>query len=1022
METSRLEKELGLDEILVKVEEVISAISQAKYVGQVICALHSIALLVFPIDSSLVAASVDPCCRDQILRAELPSSEKRDYWWQVFYGGPAFPVLARVLLHDVACNWLACFPFTAQKHVYDIFFTSGIPTKVVHTLVPCLSYKNGTGPDAEVFLSNVERLLKVLLLENNGVLQMAEEFDRCQWESVPKKQLIASISRVAQLVASIPDKAQPRASYTLSAHNFFKRVICQLLLVTEERVFVSSDGREIFNGDGLDCALHFVGELFARICRRGYVDVLMSEVTTQMLNYARSFLSTSLPLVPDILKSHPGYFFWSNLMGTVKDIYAVEKMLEHLLLQLASEGVNELEAYCIIWILFHKLLKNQISIRTLFTDRFLLWKVFPVCCLRWIFQFAIFESPPNDEFHVEGGYQRQCLLDTVQRVVAVWSKREFVQSYPLEQQAYMTAAVGLLVVKMSKEELDGSKEVMPCVLQGISCRLENPSDIIRKMASSIALAFSKVIDPKNPLYLDDSLKENTIDWEFGFTTSISKDKAINDMNVSAIMPLRISSDGINSGTGSKVKYKRESLPETKMIDPDEIVDPATLGYETGSDCTDDDNSSNEISDVSSNTLLQPYDLSDDDSDLKRRLSHLVDVVGALRKTDDVNGVDQALDMTEKLVRASPDELKYMTGDLVRTLVQVRCSDIAVEGDEDSAEEKRQKALVALHVMCPLESLEMTHKLFYSPNVDISQRIMILDIMSEAAQELAETKAVKPKYQQNPLISVTSDSQPWFLPSSVGPPGAGLWKEVAGTGGKLNFLNPAIENLSNWSTHYERELPSNVNHIKQGKTRRWSTRSWIFQKNLTEISHNKFPIYAAAFMLPVMRGFDKKRHGVDLLGRDFLVLGKLIHMLGVCMKCISLHPEATALAPALLDMLRSRAVCQHPEAYVRKAVLLAASSILIALPPSYVASALVEGDAEILEGLEWVRNWALHVVESDPDKECYSLGMACLQIHNEMALQASRALELANNTTLSKVIDLPSDVFGGNIKIPRSIVD
>lgn len=257
------------------------------------------------------------------------------------------------------------------------------------------------------------------------------------------------------------------------------------------------------------------------------------------------------------------------------------------------------------------------------------------------------------------------------------------------------------------------------------------------------------------------------------------------------------------------------------------------------------------------------------------------------------------------MRASPDELKYVASDLVRTLIQVRCSDVAVEGDEDSAEERRQKALVALLVTCPSESLDAVHKLLYSPNVDISQRIMILDIMTEAALELAETKIVKPKHKQNPLMSVTSESQPWFLPSSVGPSGAGLWKEVAGTGDQLNLLNAQTENLSNWATHYERELPSKANQINRGKTRRWSTRSENVQRNLVAISQNKFPIYAAAFMLPAMQGFDKKRHGVDLLGRDFIVLGKLIHMLGVCMKCTSLHPEATVLAPALLDMLRSR---------------------------------------------------------------------------------------------------------------------
>ena len=70
--------------------------------------------------------------------------------------------------------------------------------------------------------------------------------------------------------------------------------------------------------------------------------------------------------------------------------------------------------------------------------------------------------------------------------------------------------------------------------------------------------------------------------------------------------------------------------------------------------------------------------------------------------------------------ASPDELRYVTGDLVRTLVQVRCSDSTIEGEEESAEEKRQKALVALIVTSPFESLDTLNKLLYSPNVDVSQ--------------------------------------------------------------------------------------------------------------------------------------------------------------------------------------------------------------------------------------------------------------------------------------------------------------
>uniref|UniRef100_I1P1V6 Telomere length regulation protein conserved domain-containing protein n=1 Tax=Oryza glaberrima TaxID=4538 RepID=I1P1V6_ORYGL len=116
-----------------------------------------------------------------------------------------------------------------------------------------------------------------------------------------------------------------------------------------------------------------------------------------------------------------------------------------------------------------------------------------------------------------------------------------------------------------------------------------------------------------------------------------------------------------------------------------------------------------------------------------------------------------------------------------------------------------------------------------------------------------------------------------------------------------------------------------------------------------------------------------------------------------MKCIAMHPEASAVAPALLDMIRSRAVSHHPEAYVRRSVLFAASCILIALHPSYVASSLIEGNQDVSTGLEWIRTWALHVAETDPDTECTSMAMTCLRLHSEMALQTSRALESADHS-------------------------
>jgi len=73
-----------------------------------------------------------------------------------------------------------------------------------------------------------------------------------------------------------------------------------------------------------------------------------------------------------------------------------------------------------------------LHLRSMFVDKFLLWKVFPVSCLKWILQFAVHECPPGSSL---SEHNRAGLLNTVQRLMAVWSKKEFVQTAPIEQQA-----------------------------------------------------------------------------------------------------------------------------------------------------------------------------------------------------------------------------------------------------------------------------------------------------------------------------------------------------------------------------------------------------------------------------------------------------------------------------------------------------------------------------------------------------------------------------------------------------------
>ncbi|XP_051193975.1 uncharacterized protein [Lolium perenne] len=966
-----------------KVAEAADAVAAASTAGEVVRAIHAVAVLLFPVDSATVAGTVDEPFRSQITSVVSLTHDERESWRRAFYHGPAFPTMSKILLGNIALKWLRKIRSSTRKEIYDSFFVRGPPTEVIQALVPALSQNEGSKEDHNIFCVNIERILVLCLIENKGVCQIVEEFtfSNKQDDGILNPEKSTFISRVAQLLASIPDKATMGAASALTSSSFFKSVVSQLLVRAEEAAIESSAGKDGNEQGVLSPVFLFVGQVLSRISRRGSTGVLVAELIPMIRNHLqRCVASDRKTIVPDMVKNVSQSRFWFNVVEALRDQHSIERLTEEMLLQLASQHISDEEAYWILWTLFNQSIMHMTVMRAMFIDKFLLRKTFPLCCLRWILHYAVFEFPPNSVMETQIQKTSNFIV-TLQTLVSIWSKKEFVQSYSVEQQAYITAAIGLCLENMSKRELEMTKDVLNCILQGVTCRLESPIDLVRKMASAVALTFSKIVDPKNPLYLDDDCSEN-VDWEFGVLSPKRIKAPSHDVELgSKSKPCSRDENRRNAGEKKAkairhdISDNRVKIVEIKSLDSDEMSGAATNFEEH---C---DEESMDI-DASSDSSLEPYDLSDDDTDLQKNFTHLSDLAAALRKPDDLDGVERALSSAEKLVRASPDELRHNAGDLVQALVHVRCSDAAVEGEEDSAEEKRQKALVALLVTNPFESLDVLTKLLYSSSVDISQRILVIDVMTEAAQELAETKIINKQQRHGNLISDTSPS--WLVPSDRGPLGASPWREVSEPGSLLS-----------WSHRYEREVPSRSGQVKSGKSRKWGLRK---AKDLqVEGSKNKFPLYAAAFMLPVMQGYDKRRHGVDLLNRDFVVLGKLIYMLGVCMKCMAMHPEASALAPALLDMIGSREISQHAEAYVRRSVLFAASCILIALHPSYVASILIEGNRDISTGLEWIRTWALQIAEVDPDTECTSMAMNCLRLHSEMVLQTSRSLESAEHS-------------------------
>lgn len=1021
------------DGILLALSELVkmlgTVISHAHDVAQVTNALHLLASLLFTHSLEPIAGN-SPAGRDLDELASacrykanliVQGGDSMEALRRIFYGGSSFPAVAKLLLFRVAPDWLACFSSVEQTYLFDSFFTFAPPREALMALVPALipayhAAEDGLSVETSSLCAVAERLLTFCLIENCGLRKMVLDCAStvCGRAQVYTNSLSSGASQtiltLAQLIASIPDKARPNAPASLHSPSFYLSAASQLLEAAEGCWMPLCECT-----DNNKASFHLIGEVFARFCRRGHADIVASRMLPTLLQFIKKDVSSEEnskhaseenPLFA-VIEDHLQSSFWAIIMASMRDAHAVEKLTNVLLLDMAHKQVKDWEAYCILCVLFSDLVARQASIRSMFTEKFLLWKVFPIRCLRWILHFVVLCCPPGQSaFSLTSRTKDNKLqINVIRHIIEVWAGESFIQSCEMQQQAYVSAAIGLSLRGMKKEDLESSNNLLQLLLQGISCRLESPLPLVRAMAKRVALAFSLVIDQANPLLIDEDDKvEDLSDWDqlasdrpgvgkkqvehrLPKLESLPKNEVLeNDMDVIPKDKNQVPDQEISSKHG-KVKKVKSDL---QAYDPDEVID---LGTYVSDGFSDEDAGSESGSDTS----LQPYDLSDDESDLERDKlpMKLSDCAVNLRKGDQPELVEGALEVSEKLVRAMPDELENFAPDLAHALIHVRCSAIAVEGHEESAENKRQSALVALLVCAPQTVQVLTQEL-YSAHVDVSQRLLVLEVMSCAARELATGSVLEPSAHGHgrQLIGEISDTK-WYGPSNkYAPIGAGPWKEINDPNAMVSLIHK-----------YERELPKRPNSRALGKSRRWGYRSMELreqQRNQTRgiEKRNLFTPFAASFMLPVMRDYDKKKQGVDFLGRDFIVLGRLICMLGVCIECVSLHPEASLLAPNLLNMLSSKKISNHPEAYVRRATLYAASRIMVSLHPSHVATALNVGDFEIAGGLDWIRAWALQVAENDSDAECCSMAMACLHLHSELVLQASRSMESERESVTS----------------------
>uniref|UniRef100_A0A7N8YAF3 Telomere length regulation protein TEL2 homolog n=1 Tax=Mastacembelus armatus TaxID=205130 RepID=A0A7N8YAF3_9TELE len=275
---------------------------------------------------------------------------------------------------------------------------------------------------------------------------------------------------------------------------------------------------------------------------------------------------------------------------------------------------------------------------------------------------------------------------------------------------------------------------------------------------------------------------------------------------------------------------------------------------------------NPDSDLDSDDELTPYDMSGDQEISKASPPrYLRDCLETLMSSDDSVRVELSLRVAESLVRKNAFAAKEISVQMTKVLLHME-NKYNINGFLVH----RQAVMTALTVIDCIPVTQYLTTEFYSLNYSLRQRLDILEVLALAAQELAKPVTVK----RDPSTDTTAHLTPY--------PG---------------------DNPVHWRQVIEKRIQSKTKRLSKGHT-----------QPPPKATPNRYAPIAGYFFFPLLRNYDKPQVTFDLLGSDHLVLGRLIHTLG-------LFVHLAVNAPVLFITITM----------VRRSVLFAVCSVFLSMP-------------------------------------------------------------------------------------------
>ncbi|XP_076616930.1 telomere length regulation protein TEL2 homolog [Chaetodon auriga] len=347
------------------------------------------------------------------------------------------------------------------------------------------------------------------------------------------------------------------------------------------------------------------------------------------------------------------------------------------------------------------------------------------------------------------------------------------------------------------------------------------------------------------------------------------------------------------------------------------------------------------SDLDSDDELTPYDMSGDQQISEASPPRYIrDCLETLISSEDPVRVELSLRVAEGLVRKNVFAAREISVQLTKVLLHME-DKYSINGFLSL----RQATMVALTVTDCIPVTQYLTTEFYSLNYSLRQRLDILEVLALAAQELS--KPITEKRGPSMGIAASTDVTPY--------PG---------------------DNPVHWRQEVEKRIQSKTKRLRKGTS-----------QPPAQATPNRYAPVAGYFFFPLLKNYDKPQVTFDLLGSDHLVLGRLIHTLGLFMHLAVNAPIAAQMGRALLDFVW--AVRYHVDQMVRRGVLFAVCSVFLSINSQNL---LVDLSDQLFE----TRTWLADVAEGDPDADCRSLAVQSLVLLDKSLkkqLQDQQALGL-----------------------------